>query len=151
MAEIFSFGDNTLMLDRLIAEVEADAESQKLDGERFVRKQRMLDEQVPAIWKRLRTAMKSKCEQYPQHLKFDVCVESEANIRGANRRALKARFLQESKVITFECNGDIGFCAFQLDRQNVALLCDSDGIPFPSEDHVADQLLSMILRNPAHE
>lgn len=151
MAEIFSFADNTLMLDRLIAEVEADAESQKLDGECFVRKQRMLDEQVPAIWKRLRAAMKSKCEQYPQHLKFDVCVQSEAIIRGANRRVLKARFLQESKVITFECNGDSGFCAFQLGQQNVALLCDSDSIPFPSEDYVADQFLSMILRNPAHE
>jgi hypothetical protein len=139
------------MLDRLIAEAEATAESQRLDGERFVREQRMLDEQVPAIWKRLRTAMKSKCERYPQHLKFDVCVESEATIRGANRRVLEVRFLQESKVITFECNGGTGLFSFRLDRQNIALLCDSDGVPFPSEDHVADQLLSMILRNPGHE
>jgi hypothetical protein len=135
------------MLDRLIAEVEADAESQKLDGERFVREQRMLDEQGPAIWKRLRSAMKVKSEQHPRHLKFDVCVEDEALIRGANRKVLEVKFLRDSKVVTFECNGGNGLCTFRLDRHNVAVICDADGIAFPSEDYLADQLLSLILRD----
>jgi hypothetical protein len=147
MAEDFDLADNSLMLERLIAAADANAERQKLDGERFVREQRMLDEQVPSIWKRLRAAIKGKCEQHPRQFKFDVCVQDEAVIRGANRRVLEVKFLRESKVIAFECNGERGLSTFRLDRQNVAVLCDAEGIAFSSEDYLADQLLSLILQN----
>jgi hypothetical protein len=147
VAEIFGFADNTVMLDRLIAAADATAEGQRLDAERFIREQRMLDEQVPGIWKRLRNALKSKCKQYREHFTFDVCVEDEALIRGANQRVLEVKFLRDSKVVAFECNGAGGLCTFRLDRHNVAVISDADGIAFPSEDYVADQLLSLILQS----
>jgi hypothetical protein len=138
------------MLDRLIAEADAITESEKLDAERFVREQRILDEQAPAIWKRFCASLKAKCEQRSKHFKFDVCGENEAVVR-CSGRVLEARFLPESKLIAFECNGGTGCCTFRLNRQNIAVLCDGDGVLFPSEDYAAEQLLSLILRNNAHQ
>lgn len=146
MAAFLALADNSFMLDRLIAEADALAESEKLDAERFVREQRILDEQAPGVWKRLRSSLKAKCDQYPERFKFDVCGQTEAAIRGSGR-VLEARFLPESKVIEFECGG-AGRCTIRLNRQNIAVLCDQDGAAYPSEDYAADQLLSLILRNP---
>ena len=137
--------DNVVMLERLISESEANAETAKLNDERFVREQRILDEQVPGIWKNLRDAMKAQSSKHPKHLAFDVCLTDEAVVRGENRRVLEVKLLKDSKVIVFKCNGGSGRCTFRLNRQNVAVICDGDGVAFPDEAYVADQLLSMIL------
>jgi hypothetical protein len=139
-----SLADNSVMLDRLIAEADAQTESEKLDAERFVREQRILDEQAPPIWKRFRASLKAKCEQYPQRFKFDVCDQNGAVIRGSGR-VLEVTFLPDSKVIEFACNGATGFCMIRLNRQNIAVLCDQDGAAYP-EDHAVEQLLALILR-----
>jgi hypothetical protein len=145
VAAFLGLHDNGFMLDRLIAETEANAEDQKRDAERFVLEQGILDEQAPGIWKRLRALLKDKCQQYPKHLKFEVCGENEAIIRGSSR-VLEAKFLRKSKVVVFECGGGSGCCTFRLNRQNIAVLCDGDGVLFPSEEYAAEQLLALILR-----
>lgn len=47
------------MLERLIASIDAQADSQRIKDERFVREQRILNESAPRVWQSLRSALKS--------------------------------------------------------------------------------------------
>jgi hypothetical protein len=138
--------DADAMLERLIAEAEAEKQAEKIRDERAVRKQRALDEQVPRILNTLRAALKAKAEKYPGHFTFDIRPEPEAVIRGKTGRALEVEFLAESKVVAYRCGEIEGFCTFGLNEQNLAVICDGEGYPYESVDYVAEKLLALILQ-----
>lgn len=150
MALVFGKFDNAdsrevgVMLERLIAAIEVEAQAQTVKDERFVREQRILDEAAPRIWKSLRDALKVEAGKYPKHFTFEVQPDTEVIIRGA--KVLEAEFLTESKAVVFRCGEVEGECVMRLDAQNRAVICDSEAKPYPSVGFVAEWMLSLILQ-----
>lgn len=67
-------------LDRLIGKPEQESRTQDFAREMYARQRRALDEQVPALWKRFRTAIRTECEGNPKHLRLWVSPNTEVKL-----------------------------------------------------------------------
>jgi hypothetical protein len=137
------------MLEQLITDAETDAQKQSIAAELRFKEKQNLDEQAPCVWTNLRETLKNQSERYPKYFEFLVTPHTEVMIRGTNRRDLKVKFLRESNVAVFSCSGQRGCLTFLLDKQNLTEICDQDGHPFASVDAAAEELLGLIIKNPA--
>ena len=103
-------------LDRAIAEAEKESQSQELAAEVYVRQRRALDEQITTLWEKFRAAIETECNVRKGHLRFGVCVTTEAIVERIDDRkhtTMRVRLLRESSLIAFACNGASGFCTFK--------------------------------------
>jgi hypothetical protein len=133
-------------LDRAIAEAEMESRNEGLSTEKYVRERRALDEQIHGVWGKFKSAIRVKCEAKPKHLRFSVCPDTEARVErlGRSHAVLEVRLLQESGVIEFNCGGASGYCTVRLNGNNVAVICDQDGHPYPRLEDVAEEILSLL-------
>jgi hypothetical protein len=153
VAAFLDCSDNVGMagkLDRAITEAEREIRSQEVAAEVYVRERRALDEQIPAAWTKFKTAIQSKCEVRPKHLRFLVSQQTEVKVErlnGSERRVLEMRLLREPGIIEFCCGEASGCCTIRRDRQNIARICDQDGNTFSSSEDAADEVLSLPFRD----
>ncbi|MGA2890852.1 MAG: hypothetical protein ABSE51_22750 [Terracidiphilus sp.] len=134
-------------LDRAIAEAERESQSQELAAEVYARERRALDEQIPAVWVKLKAATRLKCDAKPKYLRFVVCVDTEAKIERLNdpeHRMLEMQLLRESGIVAFSCGEASGCFTIRLNRQNIARVCDQNGGAFASLEDAADEVLSLL-------
>ncbi len=131
------------MLEKAIAALEAKKRQKAVLGERFVREQRILDVLAPRVWRELRQAFKTKCNEHLEYLTFTVQPESYVRVRCSNRRVLEIEYLDEAKTIVFQCGEDSGEYVIGLDEANRAAIFDADGKVLPSSDYLADELLTL--------
>jgi hypothetical protein len=134
-------------LYRAIAEAEKESQSQELLTEVYVRERRALDEQIPAVWAKLKAAVRSKCEATPKHFLFMVCPDTEAKVERLNdakHRMLEMELLRESGIVEFNCGSARGCFTIRLNRQNIAGVCDQDGGAFASLEDATDEVLTLL-------
>lgn len=134
-------------LDRAIAEAETDGRSQELAAEVYVLRRRALVEQIPSAWGKFRAAIRAKCEAKPKHLRFMVCLDTEAKVErlgDKNHTTLELRLLRDSGVVEFESGNQSGCCTVCVNEHNLARICDQDGRPYASVDDAADDVLSLL-------
>jgi hypothetical protein len=136
-------------LDQAIAQAEEQAKVERINAERFVLEQQMLEEQAPAVWQAFRASLKAECDCRPKHLSFAVAPNAEAaisTVQPKKRRTILLRYLPKSKAVRFTCVEEAGTYPIRLNPVNVATLCDADGNEFTSLAEAAQQVLSALFR-----
>jgi hypothetical protein len=134
-------------LDHLIAEAGEKAQRLSLADEVYLRERQALDEQIPALWDKFRAAVKVTCEARAAHLHFCVAPNTQIRVdrkQDSYHRRVEIRFLRKSGVIAFDSGNVSGFCTFRLNRQNLAVICDQDGVQFPSLEDAVEEVLSLL-------
>jgi hypothetical protein len=133
--------------DRAIAEAEAQGDAERAENEKSNWQRLALKKQWPALWGRLRSAIKIACETRSGHLHFYVRPMNEVVVeRMGVRNHPTLRLIQRPYLgqVAFSCGGDSGYYSFDLNGENVAIICDPHGKPFSSADEAAEEILSRL-------
>jgi hypothetical protein len=134
-----------MMLDRLIAEFDAQQEHAQSETAWRVEEQRILDEIAFPVWTQCRECIKTECERHSRHLWFEVQPDTDVVVRSRkNRKVLTVEYKPASKSIRYQCGGISRHYSIRVDEERQARIWDPAHDVFKSPEDVADELLALI-------
>lgn len=131
------------MLDRAIAQFEAEEKQKQIDTASRSEERRILSELGPLVWKTFRAALEAGCGKYPKHFTFEVQPDTDAVMRGPKGKKLIVQYLPASNVIAYESKGAAKTLPIRLNEYDEAMIRDGNGFKTPED--VAEYLLESLL------
>lgn len=133
------------MLDRVIAEFDAQLEQDRDRASWRIEEQRILEDLAFPVWTSCRNAIETECKKRPRHLTFEVQPNTDAIVRsGKVRRVLSVEYRLASKSIWFKCGKVSGHYSIRIDDDRQARIWEPTHGIFTSPEEVADELLALI-------
>ncbi len=131
------------MLDRVIAEFEAQQEKEQDKAAWRIHEQRILEDLAFPLWMQCRECIEVGCKKHPKHLRFEVQPMMMAVVR-SNRKVLSVEYHPNSHTITYEFGSIIRRYAIRIDDDRQAVIWDRVQDVFKSPEEMADDFLILL-------
>lgn len=131
------------MLDRVIAEFEAQQEKEQDKAAWRIHEQRILEDLAFPLWMQCRECIEAGCKKHPKYLQFEVQPHTMAVVR-SNRKVLSVEYLPNSHTIGYQFGGITRRYAMRIDDDRQAVIWDRVREVFRSPEEMADDLLSLL-------
>lgn len=133
------------MLDRVIAEFEAQQEREQDKTAWCIQEQRILEDLAFPLWMQCRNAIETECKKYPKHLQFEVQPNTDASVRCPTiKKNLFVEYHPNSHSITYILGAVTRRYSMRVNNERQAVIWDQDRDIFKSAQDVADDLLSLL-------
>ncbi len=131
------------MLDRVIAEFEAQQEKEQDKAAWRIHEQRILEDLAFPLWMQCRECIEAECKNHPKHLKFEVQPNTMAVVR-SNRKVLSVEYFPNSHSIAYQFGRITRRYAMRVDDDRQAVIWDHVRDVLKSPEEIADDLLSLL-------
>jgi hypothetical protein len=134
------------MLDRVIAEFDAQQETKQDRAAWLIYEQRILEDLAFPLWMQCRECIEDECKKHPKYLRFEIQPNTNAVVRSEKtRKILSVEYYPNSHSIAYQF-GSITARRYAMrvsdDRQ--AVVWDHIQDVFKTPEEIADDLLSLI-------
>jgi hypothetical protein len=131
------------MLDRMIAEFEAQQEKEQDKAAWRVQEQRILEDLAFPLWMQCRKCIEAECKKHHKYLEFEVQPNTSAVVR-CNRKVLSVEYFSNSHTIAYQIGSLTRRYSMRIDDDRQAVVWDHIRNAYKSPEEIADDLLSLI-------
>jgi hypothetical protein len=131
------------MLDRMIAEFEAQQEKEQDKAAWRVQEQRILEDLAFPLWMQCREYIEAECKKHSKYLQFEVQPNMMAVVR-SNRKVLSVEYFPNSYTIAYQIGSLTRRYSMRIDDNRQAAVWDHVHNVYKSPEEIADDLLSLI-------
>jgi hypothetical protein len=133
------------MLDRVIAEFEAQQEKEQDKAAWRVQEQRILEDLAFPLWMQCREHIEAGCRKYSQYLEFEVEPSTSASVRGKKSKTkLSVEYCPNSHTIAYQFGSITRRYSMRINDERQAVIWDQTKDVFKSAEEIADDLLSLL-------
>jgi len=132
------------MLDRVIAEFEAQQEKEQDKAAWRIHEQRILEDLAFPLWMECRECIEAECKQHSKYLRFEVQPDTNVVVRSnKTKKVLSAEYFSRSHSIKYQFGRISRRYGMRVDDDRQAVIWDHVQDVFKSPEELADDLLSL--------
>jgi hypothetical protein len=133
------------MLDRVIAEFDAQQEREQDAATWRVQEQRILDDLGLPLWMECKGCIETECQKHSRHLCFEVQPNTDAVVRSdKSGKVLSVEYCPGSHSIACQCGRISRRYLMRVNNERQAVIWDQVRNVFKSPEEIADDLLSLL-------